>query len=378
MNDFFKDLIQGGTNQRHRVPAECVIYVNKQKLKSLSAHVLEVTVKLKRNISGTATLVIDTFRDERGRWLVQDSGLLRPWDEVKICATFGGPEIDVIHGYVREVRQDYPNDMSAARVTVEVQDDLLKLDREQIHEVLSHEGENKSDGEIARELAKKVDMECITEQDANKQELSLTPGALHVNSTAIKILRERAEANGYELYTRKEKLYFHTLQLEAAAQPTIKVYAGTYSNCINFNLQHDGHRPDLVRLMREAEADNEKDMSPQEFRPGQKTLGKNGLTSQDKALPPFVWTIDRPQGATEAEVVKRAQAKADENQFKIKATGELDGTLYGHVLLPHLPVKIDGIGEAYGGIYYVDEVTHKFTIEEYRQQFTVIRNAINE
>jgi phage protein D len=378
MNDSFSDLIRGGTHKRRRVPAKCVIYVNKQRLKSLSAHVLEVTVKLKRNISGTATLVIDTFRDKRGRWLVQDSGLLRPWDEVKICATFGGPEIDVIHGYVREVRQDYPTDMSAARVTVEVQDDLLKLDREQIHDVLSREGEEKSDGELAREFADKVDMKCVTEQDTEGKELSLTPRALHISTTPIKFLRERAEANGYELYTRKEKLYFHTLQLEAAVQPSIKVYAGPDSNCISFSLQHDGHRPDLVRLMREAEADNEKDMSPQEFRPEQKTLGENGLTSQGKALPPFVWTIDRPQGATEAEVVKRAQAKADENQFKIKATGELDGTLYGHVLLPHLPVKVDGIGEAYGGIYYVDEVTHKFTTGEYRQQFTIIRNAINQ
>jgi len=275
MNNFFSDFIKWDKNQRHRVPAVCVITVNKQKL-ALSTHIPEVTVHLKRNVSGTATLVIITNQDERGRWLVQDSDLLRPWCEVQISAKFGRSLQNIIHGYVREVRQDYPNDMSAAGVTVVVQDDLLKLEREQIHGVLSHEGENKSDGEIARELAKKVGMECITEQDVNKQELSLTPGALRVNSKAIKILRERAEANGYELYTRDAKLYFHSPQLSAAMQPTIMVYAGPDSNCINFNLQYDGRRLDLVRLM------------------------------------------------CEAEVEKYAQTKADENQFKIKATGELD------------------------------------------------------
>jgi hypothetical protein len=365
-------------SQQNRAPAECVIEVNKKGLNSLYDYVREVTVNLKRNVSGTATIVLDSFRDERGRWLVQDSGLLQPWDEVQISASFGRPENDkIMHGYIREVKQEYPDDMGAAQVTVEVQDDLLKLDREQVHGVLSHEGEEKSDGALVRELAGQVGMECITEKDVSGKELGLTPGALHINTTPVKFLRKRAEANGFELYTREGKLYFHPPRLKANPQPSILVYAGSKTNCIRFNLQHDGHRPDKVRLMREAENEKDKDSPPREFEPRQIALGNNALTSEGRGLRQFVWSIDRPIGANEAEVESLAQAKANENQFKIKAQGVLDGTIYGYVLLPHLPVEVDGIGETYGGIYYVDEVTHKFTSGGYQQHFKLIRNATN-
>jgi len=377
MNGFLTNIIQRTNDQSYRVPAECVIYGNKKELTSLYAYVQEVTVHLQRNVSGTATIVIDSFRDERGRWLVQDSGLLQPWDEMQINALFGRSEQKILHGFVREIRQEYPDDMSAAQVTVEVQDDLLKLDREQIHGVLSYEGGEKSDGALAREIADKVDMECVTEKDEKGNELGLTAAALHITTTPVKFLRERAEANGFELYTRDGVLYFHPPQLSATAQPAILAYAGQGTNCISFNLQHDGHRPDQVRLMRELENEKDKSAPPQVFDPEQKTLGDKKLTSEGRGLPPFVWSIDRPTGASAAEVESRAQAKANENQFKIKAQGVLDGTIYGHVLLPHLPVKVDGIGETYGGNYYVDEVTHKFTKEEYQQHFKLIRNAIN-
>ena len=73
----------------------------------------------------------------------------------------------------------------------------------------------------------------------------------------------------------------------------------------------------------------------------------------------------------------RAQAKANDNQFKIMAEGVLDGTQYGHVLLPSLPVTVDGTGTTYGGRYYVDEVTHKFTKGVYEQSFKLMSNATN-
>ena len=359
------------SNQHHRAPAECVIYVNRKELSDLYPVVQSVTVNLKRNESATAEIVIQSFRDERGQWSVQDSGLLQPWDEVQISASFAGVKSGILHGYIREIRQEYPDDMSATQVIVEVQDDLLKLDREQLHGVLTHEGNEKTDGALAREFADKVKMECVADE-------GLRAGALQINTTPIKFIRERAEANGFEIYTRDGVLYFHSPQLSVNPQPTIMVYAGTKTNCINFSLQHDGHKPDKVRLTREAESDKDKKLPPLEFEPSQKTLGAIALTSEGKGLRSFVWTIDRPTGATEAEVEKRAQAKANENQFKIKATGVLDGTLYGHVLLPHLPVVVDGIGQTYSGKFYVNAVTHKFTVNGYQQHFELISNAINQ
>ena len=76
--------------------------------------------------------------------------------------------------------------------------------------------------------------------------------------------------------------------------------------------------------------------------------------------------------------MRRARAKANEHQFKIRAEGVLDGLAYGHVLLTHLPVDVEGIGDTYGGTYYVDQVTHQFADDGYTQRFALLRNATSE
>ncbi|MBT8338601.1 MAG: hypothetical protein HKP58_02880 [Desulfatitalea sp.] len=364
--------------RRPRTPAACRILINKTALNGLGALVKEVTVQLKRNVSGTATIVLDSFRDERGRWAVQDDDQIRPWSEVRINAVFDGRPESVLHGYIRDVKLEYPEEMSAAKVTVTVQDDLIKLDREQHHDVLTKEGAEKPDGAIVREI-------CDAMHLAHEAEDGMTAGALTINATFAKFLLERAEANGYELFVRDQTLHFHPPAIDADPQPQIRVYAGPATNCIRFSAHNDGHRPDEVRVNREPEqkgdgkgaSDLERVLALLKLGPNQPALGKHPLTSQGRGLPPFVWSMDCPMGATESEVEIRAQAKANENQFKITAEGVLDGSQYGHVLVPHLPVTVDGVGTTYAGRYYVDEVTHKFSKGVYEQHFKLLRNAVN-
>ena len=78
------------------------------------------------------------------------------------------------------------------------------------------------------------------------------------------------------------------------------------------------------------------------------------------------------------EARTRAQAKANENAWKVKADGELDGSLYGHVLLTHKLVGVYGVGETYSGLYYVDTVSHTFDQNGYRQSFKLLRNATGQ
>ncbi|NTU41592.1 MAG: hypothetical protein HGA78_00770, partial [Nitrospirales bacterium] len=114
------------------------------------------------------------------------------------------------------------------------------------------------------------------------------------------------------------------------------------------------------------------------FSPGLQALGKTPSDSKKSGLDPFVWNLERPAGATASERRARAQAKADEAAWKLQAEGELDGALYGHVLLTNRTVAVDGVGETYGGVWYVDEVKHEFTADGYRQTFRLIRNATGD
>jgi hypothetical protein len=156
-------------------------------------------------------------------------------------------------------------------------------------------------------------------------------------------------------------------------QAPIMVYKGESTNCLRFAVQHDGHKPDQITLVRAAETGTELELET--FSPDMTVLGNDAATSESMGLDPFVWQMPRPAGSSLEEARARAQAKANENAWKVIADGELDGSLYGHVLLTHKPVGVYGVGDTYGGLYYVDKVTHVFAKNGYRQSFRLLRNA---
>ena len=59
----------------------------------------------------------------------------------------------------------------------------------------------------------------------------------------------------------------------------------------------------------------------------------------------------------------------------VTATGELDGVRYGHVLRARGLVGVRGVGDTYGGLYYVKSVTHRIRPGSYKQSFTLTRDG---
>lgn len=352
-----------------RDPVECVISVDGTELRDFYPYLREATVEMSRKAAAVATMVFEAVRSEDGSWLIQDSPLLRPWKRLTIEARFGTQREEVMRGFVREVKADCPKDMAAASVTVVAQDESLLLDREHVRRNFSREDAPTSDGQIAQEIASDYGLSAQTEP-------GLTHTSLNADATLIRFLQERAEANGFELLIRAGTLYFRAPQLGGSPQPTILVYAGYDSNCLQFNTSFDGHKPDAVRVMRAAERGT--DVEDETMEPDLPLLGRESAHSVNAGLGPFVWTLPRPSGATAAEASARAQARANDNAWKVLAEGELDGALYGHVLLTHNTVNVDGVGDTYGGLYYVHEVRHVFNAQGYRQAFKLLRNALGD
>jgi len=131
-----------------------------------------------------------------------------------------------------------------------------------------------------------------------------------------------------------------------------------------------------VRVIRAAESGS--DPEEQVFEPDLTLLGRTPASRGSTDLDPFESTMRQAAGSTRAEADARAQAAANENSWKIEATGELDGALYRHVLLNYQTVDVDGVGTTFGGRYYVADVTHNFSINGYRQQFKLLRNATED
>ncbi len=355
-------------SQDFRQPARCRITVDGEDISDIFSYLVEATVEMSRKEPSLCTLVFDTVRLEDETWKIQDAGIFLPWKSFKIEADFGDYTEEVMRGYVKEVRADTPEQMGNAKVIVFCQDESIILDREHIRKVWSKEDESMTDGEIVNEIAgNNFNVDC---------EDGLTNISLNQDSTSIQFLRDRAEANGYECYFRAGTLYFKPPQLDEDPQPSIMAYKGERTNCLRFSAQHDGHKPDEIGLVRAADTGTEPEK--ESFKPDLTVLGNDATTSENAGLDPFLWQMTRPFGSSLEEVKARAQAKANENSWKINADGELDGLLYGHVLLTHKPVGVYGIGDTYGGLYYVDKVTHIFKQSGYRQSFRLLRNATGQ
>jgi len=357
-----------------RQPVECIVSVDDEPITDLYPYLKEVSVAMRRDTGTVGTFIFETLRDNSCGWVVQDTGgeepLLKPWRKMKIEAKFDTGTEEVMRGYIKNVNVDYPQDMSAATVTVSVQDESILLDREHVRTSWSTTEDSRKDGDIVKEIA-----------EGHQLTAEVKPGldnvSLQNSTTFVKFIEERARVNGYEFYVREEILHFHPPELESEKhQATIRVYAGPTTNCLKFSARYDGHHPDEVALSRAAETGS--DIEEESFAPDQVLLGKYPVSSESMGLDHFVWYQEGGNGATTEESNARAQATANSHDWKIIADGELDGVVYGHVLLNFKTVIVDGVGSTYGGVYYVDQVTHRFTPDGYRQTFRLIRNAIGD
>lgn len=359
-----------------REAARCKIEVAGSEIGALYPFVKEVRIEANRFDAATATLTLESRRDERGRWTVQDAGVFRPWRPIVVSAVFGLRSEEILRGYIREVNAAYPEDCNS-QVTVECQDESIALDRKHRRQVW---------GSAATTAAPAAALEdrAIAGQILAEHGLGLDPDSgaglgglvLNQDSTDIAFLRRRAKINGYELIFRNRRAYFGPPRLSGAPQATIRVYAGKDSHCFDFSVQVDGHQPDGVAF--ETAAREGTGAMGRTLTPDLPPLGPDPVDSGRAGLDDFTWLLSRREAAEERELAALAQARANEASFKVRARGELDGALYGHVLLPGKPVGVDGIGRQLAGIYYVDAVTHLFSGDGYRQQFRLLRNALGD
>jgi hypothetical protein len=354
---------------KHREPGECVIRVGSgaSEIADLYPFLAEVSVDASRGEPTVATLKFESRRDEQGKWLIEDDGRLTPWEPVVIEAAFGSATEEVMRGYIREVRAEYPEEAGGASVTVECRDSSLALDREHVRKVWG----------AAAPVSDQVIVPAILSKHSLAPDAANASGqsglVLHQDGTDIDFLLKRAEANGYDLVFYKGTVYFGPMRVDSEPQPTMMVYAGPDTHCIRFSVREDGHQPDSVSYDR-AEEEGTGTVS-ETMDPDLTLLGTEAADSSGKGLPDFAWRLSHQGGIGEQEWKARAQRKANELSLKLKAEGELDGTLYGHVLRAGEPVGVDGVGERYCGVYFVDSVQHRFDTEGYRQSFKLLRNA---
>ncbi len=362
-------------SSKQRSPAECVIAVDGVAIVGLYPFLLEATIDVSRSAAASAQLVFETRRNEFGRWSVNDDAVLVPWARITISAAFGHSVEEVMRGFVREVTLETPPDAGNARLRVVCQDESLRLDREHRRVTWGSEDVPASDRQIVGEIAGRYGL--VPDPDNAGGQESLVGVAQ--DDTDIKFLKSRARFNGYELIFDGGRVYFGPMRLQADPQDTLLIYAGAQTNCLSLSVRADGHQPDAVAYDAPAQSGGADAGSTQSVRSDLPLLGTTPADSRSAGLEDFVWRLSAEAGADAQRLQALAQMQANDLDIhRLRGDGELDATLYGHVLRVGRPVPVDGLGDRLSGIYYVDRVVHRFSPAGYRQRFTLLRNAYGD
>lgn len=77
-----------------------------------------------------------------------------------------------------------------------------------------------------------------------------------------------------------------------------------------------------------------------------------------------------------AQAIMVGMARASETADVVSAVGTLDVLRYGQILKARQLVGIRGAGLAFDGLYYVESAKHQIRLGEYKQSFTLKRNAL--
>lgn len=77
-----------------------------------------------------------------------------------------------------------------------------------------------------------------------------------------------------------------------------------------------------------------------------------------------------------AQAMSKALSVASKSADVVQASGSLDVLRYGRILQPRALVAVRGASRVFDGAYYVESVTHQIKRGEFRQQFTLSRNAL--
>ncbi len=357
-----------------RQPASCLIEVGEDfaDIGIIADLVMEVEITTSRAEAATGTIIIEDRRKEDGQWIAADSGLFTRWAPIKVSADFQTHTEEIFRGFIVQPKPSYPNSGGECRLELQVQDESAALDREHMRTIWG-DAAPMSDKDILTALIAPLGLSADPESGTGQSSRSLSQDA-----TPIVFLRERAAANGYDLIFSEGRVYFGPKRLEGEAQAPIMVYAGRSTNCLSLEIADDGQRPDAVTFDHAPQEEGAQPLT-ETVTPDVPALGTSPVADEGASLgTPSVWRVSREGDETEEELRARAQALVNEHSFRIRANGEIDGSLYGHVLKPGRTVTVDGTGCRYGGTYFADKVVHRFSTDGYKQQFELMRNATGE
>jgi hypothetical protein len=352
-----------------RGTGECIIKIGGSEISEFYPNLQTSVIKLSCQDSSEATLSFVTLRDDQGSWPIMEDNRFHTWKKIEIIVVFSEQQTPLFSGYIREINNDLTEQGQTSTTTLICQDRFIAMDREVIYK---NWDEYRESLDIIKDIIRPYGITLATG-------VSFTPADnLQQNKTDYRFIREIADKNKYEMYLRAKaggvtELYLGPAQTSASSSTKeILVRAGRQTNCFSFNVKFDGYLPDSITTATMAKTSPEIDQSNNP--PQEALLGNQTADSSASGLKSFQWSLPPCHGNNLETAQAQAQAQAEKQAFKLNATGRIDGTAYGALLMPGTLVSVAGTGNN-NGDWYVKSTSHEFSSGGYVVNFDLIRNA---
>jgi len=300
------------------------------------------------------------------------SGLLDPPSRVIIVAIIGVLPQVLIDGIITDHQISPSNKPGESTLSVLGKDITLKLSLEEKSETYPNQ----------------PDSIIVTRLLANYATLGLVPQITPTTDVPIEVnrvptqqgndldfIRELATRNGYVFYIEPTPIpgvntaYWGIDNRLGVPQPALTMNMGGNTNVdMPMTFSYDALGPTQPQVSIE---DPTTKISvpiplPSSLHP---PLARRPATPMRKTLTRDTANLNPAQAAL------RGLSSANQSSDAVSASGEVDAVRYGQALRSRRLVDVRGVGQSYGGTYYVKEVTHRMQRGEYKQSFTLSREG---
>lgn len=299
-------------------------------------------------------------------------GVFSPPNRVIIAVTINVvPEV-LLDGIITNQQIIPSNRAGESRIVVTGEDLSLKLDLEERSETYP----NQADSVIVTRLLGNYATLGILPQVTPTTDVPLeTDRVPSQQGSDLAYIRELAGNNGFVFYIEPATVgtstaYWGVENRLSLPQPALTMNMGSETNVdtpINFTYNALGPATPQVTVIEPNSRTPITIPAPPSLRPPLSRQPASSLRT----------TIDRNSAKlSPIQAGLRALATTSQSSDAVVATGEVDAIRYGRALRSRRLVGVRGVGDTFGGLYYVQEVRHSIRVGAYKQSFTLTREGV--
>lgn len=339
---------------------------DQQRISQLS----EVRVDQAIGMATEAQIQIDIGADESGRWLATGEDFIEPTHRVRVEVKVGQGEFTpLIDGTVVGQRFEMSAIPDESKLILIVQDDSVLLNRDEEVELF----EDMAPQDIARQLFQRfgltAQVDTVTSAGSGLARYIVQRG------TAMQLLRELARRHGMFVYVLPGDNPGNSIGVFTRAEPAPSGHSelllmGAERNVHRFNAHFDALRPLTARAL-SIDIQDQSTLTSDTQTSGLIALGDEALHT---VVTPGRVLLARTR-EDQADLDAATGAAVDYSSWGFSADVEVVADMYDDVLQPYKTILVSGVGNRLSGEYMISRVSHVINDEQYKQQFTLRRNA---